>query len=237
MKTERPISRAGAIAVLPFTFAALLLAGCGERLDKNPLFKDQMRITERLEEDQKAMTWQVDELVVDMKNLKQQLNALRQGASSITPAHLQALEGRIAALEQALAQARTELAAQRTAPAPAAAEKKRIAKRDSEAPSLPAEEPADAEPAAKPKKDEIAAANTSSAAPKPQPTRARVTPAKAESAPEPRNIGFYHMVKNGETFEVIAQRNSIPLNKLLASNKIPPGRSLFAGQQLWIPGK
>jgi LysM repeat protein len=218
------------VSIPILAFAAAVLAACGERLDKNPLFKEQVRLTERLEEDAKATTWQIDELTVEVKQLKEQLAAANRGGPALAM-QLKPLQDRVAALEAALAETKTQLVAMQTA-APA----KRVAKRDSETPAVALESEAKPAEEVSPKHEEpenVAAAQTTTRKKAP---RARVTPvvtAAREERVAPK--GFYHQVARGETFETIALRNKIPIESLLAANRIPPGRDLFAGQSLYIP--
>lgn len=230
MATSRPINHARLFGALLLFSPAAFLVGCGERLDKNPLFKDQMRITERLEEDAKATTWQLEELTVEIKNVKQQVAALGRGGPQAIPAQLKLLEDRVAAIEAGLAESKIQIAVLAGGGA-----QKRVVKRDAEKNQSEGERAAEASAAEvpqMPKSQEVAAAELK---PKTQSARARVSPTPQTAAERPVPRGFYHHVRNGETFELIAERNRIPVDSLLAANRIPPGRNLLPGQQIYVP--
>ncbi|MFC1601731.1 LysM peptidoglycan-binding domain-containing protein [Candidatus Sumerlaeota bacterium] len=59
---------------------------------------------------------------------------------------------------------------------------------------------------------------------------------KKAAAPAPRARGFYHTLKKGETLGQLAMANKVSEAKIRSANRIPSGRSPFAGQRIYVPG-
>lgn len=243
MITSRPLlDCVRRFAILPAAVACVSLWGCGQRLDKNPLFQDQLHITERLDEDSKAMSRQVDELALDIRTIKQQMTGVAK-APQLQAAQLRSYEDRIAQLEKTVADSTAQLAALNTrahepkaAPVPAANLKEPVLEKPKS--ETPKENIADAKPT---KSKVVGVSSTSSNLSTPSTKSLSTAPkgkiTKSASGTDERAPagGFYYNVQRGETFELIAQKNKIGVNTLLTANRIPPGKSLLAGQQIYVP--
>jgi LysM repeat protein len=190
---------------------ALIVAGCGDAIENNPLFKDQQKIVARLDDDTKAMGRQVEDLAMTIETMKQVVSELKHSPHASLEG-MKEFDGRLRAVETSMAEIDGMV-------------KEKImnlAKLELEFQD-------------KMEKVRTVAASRVESAPAPTVT-ARVT--KSSSIPEPAPIqprGVYYKVKQGDTPETIAQANQISVGELLAANGIPQGGRLLAGQRIYVP--
>ncbi|GEM_PF-6870771 len=202
------------------TFCGALLAACGPEVAKNPAFVAHQRAVERLGEESKAVTRQIEDLTVSVSNLERQMNDPRSPIRG-QDNRLKALEQRMLTLEgtieessRALHELRGQIDAlgrsrvagrsgegEASGPVGASGRERAMLTRVTRSGEMPGEE---------------AAGLTSEQ----QPTR-----------------GFYHAIREGETLEEIARQHNVPLEALRRANRIPEGRVVLAGQQIFVPGQ
>ena len=86
----------------------LMLAGCGSKLAKDPVFQDQQKLVERLDEDGKVIARQVEEHGYSITSIQAEFDKLKANPRS-GDNQLKALETRILALEEALSESNRAL--------------------------------------------------------------------------------------------------------------------------------
>lgn len=237
MMRYRPATRAIYLTLLPAAaFVAVFLAGCGQKIEKNPVFRDQMRLVDRLDEDTKVLTRQIDEMSLNLKTLRQQVAAVQKNPQAAT-GQIRQFSQRLASLEKAVATSNQGLSIL----------KAKAEEQDAMIATLTADQ--------RTAVDQFASLQAESRRPSPQPAssskqltsaslpadvttklRGRIT-RSSQSASRRREapLGGYQFVQAGESLQEIASKNRISVGALLAANRIPPGRSLYAGQQIFVP--
>lgn len=88
--------------------SCLVLAGCGSKLAKDPVFQDQQKLVERLEEDGKVIARQVEEHGYNIASIQGEFDKLKANPR-VADNQLKALETRILALEEALSESNRAL--------------------------------------------------------------------------------------------------------------------------------
>ena len=86
----------------------LMLAGCGGKLAKDPVFQDQQKLVERLDEDGKVIARQVEDNGYKITSIQAEFDKLKANPRAGNN-QLKALETRILALEDALSESNRAL--------------------------------------------------------------------------------------------------------------------------------
>lgn len=222
--------------------AAFFQFGCGSDLADQPLFKDQLKLVQRMDEDTKAIHRQVEDMGVTIAELQKQVREARISPAGDDPRITQ-LETKLSEVERTLislqgAKVAGLAKAAKRAPEPAAAAPADPA---IEAMAALAEKASSGSAVAEAKPKEHAqkpATEIADAAPAEK--QARVAPVSKAPASKPQTVltaGFYHLVQAGETADSLAKRYGIKTKSLIDANngRLASNRPLRAGQQIFVP--
>lgn len=205
-----------------------LLAGCSQSLESNPTFQEHVARVEKMEESLNDTRNRLVLLDNEFQTVSKDVNTLVANGQSAaaSPQALQALGERVANMERTLRGVNETLVvlnqkgAAGHAPARAVAATAASSDADVAADNAPGADNKAASPVRK----------TQASVRK----RASGTVAVAQHE-RPRGTGRYHLVRSGETLEKIADQYRTSPRRILDANKIPAGRPIVAGQQIYVP--
>lgn len=193
--------------------ATVCLAGCGNNLEHDPLFQETFKLVRELNEDSKVMTRRVDDVSMAVTSLRTRVESVQRMPTGSAES-LHRVETRVAALEKALVASTRQVALLQTR-----LEKQAKAARAAQAGSG-------------------SIRSTSSDSTEKSSSRRAVVRRIDSPKPKPaRPRGTYHLVAEGESIEEIARRTSVEPRIIYAANRIPEGRVIFAGQQIFVPAR
>jgi LysM repeat protein len=225
----------------PYFIGALLIAGtglfagCGQSLESNPTFQENVARVEKIEESVNDTKNRLVMLNNEFQTVSKDVNTLLTAGPGGSDAAVKALETRVATLENTLKGLNENLVALngKLDARPA----RSVASRNADADVAEANAPdsgMDAGAADKPAKSSKTSRKvrgTTAVA-----TRHAGRSAEAESVAEVARVtGQYHLVQQGETIEKIASRYRTSPKQILNANRIPTGRRLLPGQQIYVP--
>lgn len=241
---------------------AVVLTGCGESLEGNPLFKEQQKTVARLDSETKSMGRQFEDVAITVSNLRQQVREMRNDPSFVPASNsssgdieatLRDLQARVASLEAQLGKSKSGAnlasapsSSPSSAPAKTASssvagssdssssEARQTVRVSTRAADPPAEPAAVAVSLSRSEDREatIEVAAAVSKAPVAAPAAPRPAPRQ-----EARASGSYYQVRDGDTPASVAREHGISVEKLSGANGIPAGRTwrLMPGQRIFVP--
>ena len=231
MKTRHAIGLAA--------LTTLAVAGCGQNLQQNPTYQKQVKRTEDLEQDLKALSRRLSAFESEFQKTNQEFQTVSRDVSTLmsggvpggSPEAAAAIEQRLLKIEASLQETGDGLAS--------------VAKRIEQVESKPGAARTAAtrtaeEPGAKPADSGAATAPAPTARPvrmtsqgETSQTRTARRQAPAEPAPA---AGQYYMIQPGETRAQIAAKFKTTEARLRESNHVPAGKDAIPGQRIYVPG-
>jgi LysM repeat protein len=201
-------------AIFCALLSATLICGCEPSLENHPLFREHADRFSETQADVNAMRHQMMQMEGDLTKIRLEMGKI----AKMQPAGPDAATGqRIDGLESSLKATMAKL--------------ETIDKKLDEFEK--ARKTAVVNIAAKsgpPVESKAVTAKTES------PTRAIVKPKIRMEPIEPlRPKGIYYQVKAQETLEDVARRHNVPVSRLREANRIPVGREILPGQNIYVP--
>ncbi len=193
--------------------ATVCLAGCGNKLEGDPLFQETFKLVKELNEDSKVMTRRVDDVSMAVTSLRTRVESVQRMPTGSAES-LQRVETRVAALKKTLIASTRQVALLQTQ-----LERQTKAARAGQA-------------------EDSSVRSTLSESTENSSSRRAVV--KRIDAPNPKPAaprGKYHLVAEGESIEEIARRTSVEPRVIYAANRIPEGRVIYAGQRIFVPAR
>lgn len=223
LPVSKPFAAPALRSLIPSFALAAALVGCGDKLDQNPLFRDQQNIVARLEDESKSVGRQVEDVNLTVAQIKQDVREMKNtpGGGQVSAdlaARLQEIQDALRDNTTRLAQLEIRMnkegrAAAATTVSAKAAEKteKAVARAD-----------------AKATESGKGAAGTKVV---------KTSSASSSSSSEAKSKGKYYVVQDGDSAEQIAKKHHVTVTLLMTANGIPGGRQVkfAAGQRIFVP--
>lgn len=210
-----PFPQKSVFAASMLIAATLTLTACQQDLESSQAFQDQVASVEAVTEDLKATIRQVSMLDTDLQQLRRQAESA--GQEGVDSEALAAIEQRLLRLEDVLRKTGQSVASFDKRLSDLEQKQTQIAGQIGKVEQL-------ARQAESPKTRVVASAET-------QP-RTAAQPTTTERA---KPAGTYHLVREGETLAGLAQRYGAGASEIRKANRLPAGRELIPGQQVYIP--
>jgi LysM repeat protein len=218
----KPLHAARACSILGLAALALCpTSACQTKIEEQDAFKNQADRIDRVEKDMDAIRRQLSVIDRDLQQVSLDVSQLATGSAGVNPQTVGALEQRAQKMDGTL----------KTIGETVATFDARIQKLER---AITGNSTRIASLTETPPREQPETAKTALMVSRKNGTKAAAEPAGVEEKSSAA-CGVYHQVCLGETIEQIARTYKVPATTIQAANQLPRGRTLIAGQQIYVP--